>query len=67
MIKSVARLEHKIGDRIYHMICDNDSPIAEVKEALFKFMGHVSQVEDAAEKQAECSKACEAEPKPEAQ
>lgn len=71
MLKTIARLEHKIGERVYHLTCDHDSPLTEVKEALFKFGAHIVQIEEAVAKQAEASKAAEAEkevePKPEAE
>jgi hypothetical protein len=44
MIKSITRLEHKIGDRIYHFFCDHDSPVGEVHDALTKFKSHVVSV-----------------------
>lgn len=37
MFKSVAKIEHKIGDRIYIFSCENDSPLGEVHDALAKF------------------------------
>ena len=52
MLKNLTSLTHKIGDRIYTLYCDMDSPISEVKEALFKFVGHVSNIEAAAQAQA---------------
>ena len=57
MIKTLARMEHKIGERLYHLLCDSDSPLVEVKEALCKFMGNVSVIEEAALKAAEKAKA----------
>jgi len=49
MLKNVARLEHKIGERVYHFICDSDSPTVEVKDALRQFLGYALQVELVAE------------------
>lgn len=48
MLKLVARLEHRIGDRIFHLICDSDSPISEVKDALVQFLSHASSIEKSA-------------------
>ena len=48
MLKNLTRLEHKIGDKVYHMYCDMDSPLHEVKDALCTWMGHVAQIEAAA-------------------
>ena len=46
MLKNITRIEHKIGDRLYHLTCDQDSPISEVKDALCQFMGQVTQIEN---------------------
>lgn len=46
MLKSVAQLEHKIGDRVYQFVCDPASPVQEVMQALSKMMGWASQLED---------------------
>jgi hypothetical protein len=53
MIKNISRIEHVIGERIYHFLCDSDSPITEVKECLNLFIKHLEQVEEAALKAAE--------------
>lgn len=47
MIKNITRLEHKIGDKVYHFLCDQDSPIHEVKEALLQFISFATQVANA--------------------
>lgn len=48
MLKNISQLEVKIEDRIYHFLCENDSPITHVKEALFQFVKFAGQIEDAA-------------------
>ena len=48
MIKTVAKLEVKIGDRFYQFFCDADSPLGEVKESLFQFSAQVASVERSA-------------------
>lgn len=48
MLKNISRLEHKVGDRVYHLICDNDSPLNDVKDALCKFLSYVDQIAEAA-------------------
>lgn len=53
MIKSITQLEHKIGDKVFHFLCDHDSPIQEVKESLCQFLGYVANVENAVKAQAE--------------
>jgi len=47
MLKTIARLEHKIGDRLFHFTCDQDSPVTEVKEALCQFLAFATQIEKA--------------------
>ena len=47
MLKIVARLEHKIGDRLFHLTCDQDAPLGEVKEAITQFLGYMIQLEKA--------------------
>ena len=46
MLKNISRLEHKIGDKVYHLLCDSDSPLNEIKESLFQFLKFIGQVED---------------------
>lgn len=48
MLKNLVRLEHKIGDRIYHLFCDPDSPTAEIKEVCTQFMARMVHIEQAA-------------------
>lgn len=47
MIKNITRLEHKIGDKVYHFFCDQDSAIHEVKEALIQFISLATQIGNA--------------------
>ncbi len=44
MLKNITRLEHKIGERVYHFLCDADSPLTEVKEALTEFTWFAANV-----------------------
>lgn len=46
MIKNICRLEHKVGEKIYQLLCDQDSPLGDVKEALFEFTKYVGKIED---------------------
>jgi len=48
MIKSITRLEYKIGDRVYHFLCDQDSPIGEVHDALCAFKAKTVEIINAA-------------------
>lgn len=43
MLKNIARLEHKVGERVYHFMCDCDAPLGECHDALMKFKDHVMQ------------------------
>lgn len=49
MFKSVVKLEHKIGERVYSFTCDNDSPLGEAHDALAKFKAHVVELINRAE------------------
>lgn len=40
------RIETKIGEKMYQMICDHDSPITDAKEAIFQFIKHLGKIED---------------------
>lgn len=51
MLKNVSKLEHKIGDKVYHLLCDTDSPLVDVKEALFEFVKFIGKIEDDAKAQ----------------
>ena len=65
MIKNIIRLEHVVGDKIFHFTCDNDSPIANIKDALIQFMKCIVEVEDNIKSQqaAQQEKAAQDEPK----
>lgn len=60
MQKQLTQLEHKIGEKIYHFMCDPASPLDHVKEALFQFIKYVGAVEDAIKSQ----QAAQAQQKP---
>ncbi len=46
MLKNISRLEHAIGDRLFHLTCDQDSPLHEVKDAVLEFLKFICRVED---------------------
>jgi hypothetical protein len=46
MLKNVTQLEHKVGERVFHLLCDPSSPLNEVKEALCAFLKYVGNIED---------------------
>jgi hypothetical protein len=35
-----------VADKVYHFICDPDSPVEHIKEALFQCQKYVGQIED---------------------
>jgi len=45
MFKNIIKFEQIIGGRTYHMLCDNDSPLNEVKDSLIKFLNYVNELE----------------------
>ncbi len=62
MMKNMVKLEHVIGDRVFHFLCDNDSPLNEVKDAVLEFLKYVGKIEDqvkAQQAQAEAQKAAD--------
>lgn len=51
MLKNLCQLEHVVSDKICRFICDNDTDINIIKEALFQFQKFIGTVEDAAKAQ----------------
>ena len=45
MLKMIARLEATVGEKVFHLDCDPQSPLHEVREALSQFMTHVDNIE----------------------
>ena len=62
MLKNVIQLEHQVGDKVYHLMCDNDSPLADVKDALCQFMKYVGNIEDQVKAQNAANEAAAAVP-----
>ncbi len=46
MLKNVSQLELTIDEKTYRFTCDMDSPLEQVKEAIFQFLKYIGQVED---------------------
>jgi hypothetical protein len=46
MLKNITQLEVKIAEKVYQLLCDNDSPIGHVKEALFQLTKMVAKIEE---------------------
>lgn len=62
MLKNLVKLEHIVANKAIHLLCDNDAPLASVKEALCQFLKYIGQIEDQVKAQQEQAKA-EAEAK----
>jgi len=60
MLKNISRLESIIEGKVYHLLCDNDSPLLHVKEALCQFLKYCGNIEDQIKAQQEAAKAEEA-------
>ena len=44
MLKNLSSLQHVIGDKVYHFMCDSSSPLNEVEDALVKFLQYVGSI-----------------------
>ena len=51
MLKNLAQLEANVEGKAFRFVCDNDSAIGSIKEALFQFQKFIGQMEDAAKAQ----------------
>lgn len=57
MQTNITKLEVKIGEKRYMLLCDIDSPIVDAKEAVFQFQKWIGRIEDYAREQEEKAKA----------
>ena len=48
MLSTISRLEQVINGKLYHLLCACDSPLADLKEALFQFQNFVGKIEEQA-------------------
>lgn len=55
MLSQLSVLAHKVGNNAYHFLCDPNSPLPEIKDALFQFTKYVGQIEDQAKAQADAA------------
>ena len=46
MLKTISRLEYIAGEKVIHLMCDCDTPIVSVKEAIFQFLKYLGNIED---------------------
>lgn len=51
MLSNLVQLKHIVGEKAIHLICDNDTEIPSIREALCKFLSYVQQVEDKVKEQ----------------
>lgn len=61
MLKNISRLQHVIGDRVFHLLCDSDSPLTEVRDSILEFLKFIGRMEDAAKQAQEQQKELENE------
>jgi hypothetical protein len=62
MIKNVTQLEATIVGKVHRFLCDSDSQVDHVIDALVQFLAYAKQIKDAAQKaQEEAQKQKEAE------
>jgi len=51
MLSNLVQLAHQAENKVCRFICDNDTPLNVIKEALFQFQKYIGQIEDAAKAQ----------------
>lgn len=57
MLKNLCQLEQVIANKVCRFVCDNDTDINVIKEALFQFQKFIGSVEDIAKAQKEAEAA----------
>ena len=63
-LKNLTRVECQVNDKLYELTCPQDSPLTDVKEALFRLTKFVGQIEDSVKKMTQ-EQAAKEEPKQE--
>lgn len=53
MISNLSKLEVKVGERVYQLLCHCESPVAECRQVLSQFDSFLVQIEENAKKAAE--------------
>jgi hypothetical protein len=56
MLSNIIKFEVKLDEKVYTLLCDNDSPLIHVKEAIFQIQKCVGQIEDNIKSQQESAK-----------
>lgn len=46
MLNNISKLEFKVNQKVYQILCDIDSPLGDFKEALFQATKFVGLIED---------------------
>lgn len=46
MLKNLCELSHQVENKMCRFICDNDTPLHCIKEALFQFQKYIGIVEE---------------------
>lgn len=46
MLKNITQLEHIVAGKVFHFMCEMDSELPAVKEALCQFLKFVGNIED---------------------
>lgn len=66
MLTNISKLQVQVDNKAYQFLCDVDSPLASVKEALFQFSKYVGSIEDQvkANQEAQAKQAAESAPAP---
>ena len=59
MLKNISKLEIAINEKSYQLLCDMDSPLQDVKEAVFQFQKYIGKIEDQVKEQQDKLKAQE--------
>lgn len=62
MIKTITKFEIAINGKIYHFLCEMDSPFVDAKEAMFQFLKSIGQIEDNAKAVQAQQEAAQAQP-----
>ena len=62
MLKNLCELSHQVENKVCRFVCDNDTPVHFIKEALFQFQKYIGAVENAAKAQQEANKPVDSEP-----
>jgi uncharacterized protein (DUF342 family) len=61
MLKNISRLECEIADKKYQFTCDMDSPLENVKEALFQFQQYCLAIDEQVKLQKEAAEKAKSE------